>query len=57
MFGNNNKTMLKKCSGSIRNNLEMRPSGRNEGPTTMVVVDESSNLFLFDVGSQFVDDN
>ena len=40
-------------SGSIRKNLEVRASGRNEGPM-VVVVDESSKLPLFDGGGQFV---
>lgn len=43
-------------SGSIRNNLEMCPSGRNEGPM-MVVVNEYSKPPLFDGGGQFVDSN
>ena len=36
---------------SIGNALEMRPSGRNEGPT-MVVVNESSKLSLYDDGEE-----
>ena len=42
-------------SGSISNDLEMRPSGRNGG-RTVVVVDESSKSPLFDGGEQTVDD-
>jgi hypothetical protein len=40
-------------SGSISNVLEMCSSGRIEGPTAMVVVDESSKSHLFDAGGQF----
>ena len=36
--------------------LKMRPSGRNEG-STVVVVDESSKSPLFDGGGQFMNDN
>lgn len=43
-------------SGNVRNDLEMCQSGRSEGPT-MVVVDKSSKLFLFDGSKQFVDSN
>lgn len=43
-------------SGSIRNDLEIHPSGRNEGPT-VVVVDESSKSPFIDGSGQFVDDN
>jgi hypothetical protein len=43
-------------SGSIRNDMEMRPSGRNEGPQ-VVVVDESSKVSLFDDNGQFVNGN
>ena len=45
-----------KDSGSIRNDLDMRPSGRNEIPT-MMVVDKFSKSPLFDSGGQFVNDN
>ena len=47
---------MKEESESIRNDLEMRLSGRNKNPT-VVVVDESSKSLLFDGGGQFVDDN
>ena len=43
-------------SGSIGNNLEMRPSEINEGPM-VVVMDQSSKLSLFYGSGQFVDDN
>ena len=43
-------------SGNVRNDLEMCQSGRSEG-LTMVVVDKSSKLFLFDGSKQFVDSN
>ena len=42
--------------GSIRNDLERRPSERNEG-NMVEVVDESSKLPFFDGNEQFVDDN
>ena len=41
---------------SIRKDWEMRPSGRNEG-STVVVVDGSSKLPLFDGSGQTVDGN
>ena len=41
-------------SGNVRNDLEMCQSGRSEG-LTMVVVDKSSKLFLFDGSKQFVE--
>ena len=44
-------------TASIRNYLEMHPSGRNEGPTVVVVVDKSSELPLFDGGGQSMDCN
>lgn len=43
-------------SGSITNDSKMPPSGRNEGPT-MMVMDESSKSPLFNGGGQSVDDN
>jgi hypothetical protein len=43
-------------SGSIRNDLEIHPSWRNEGPT-VVVMDESCKSPLFDGIGQFMDDN
>ena len=52
----NKDIMFKEDSGSIRNDLEMRPCGRNEDPI-VVVVDKSSKLPLFDGDGQFVDDN
>jgi hypothetical protein len=42
-------------SGSMGNNLEMRPSGR-EGGRMVVVMDESSKSHLLDGGEQSVDD-
>ena len=45
-----------KDSGSIKNDLEMHPSGRNEGPK-VVVVDKSSKSPLFDGSGQYVDGN
>ena len=42
-------------SGSINNDLEMRPSGR-DGGRTIVVMDESSKSPLLDGGKQTVDD-
>ena len=42
-------------SGSISNDLEMRPSGRNGGQTVLVM-DESSKSPLLDDGKQTVDD-
>ena len=42
-------------SGSIGNNLEMRPSGR-EVRRMMIVMDESSKSHLLDGGEQSVDD-
>ena len=61
MFGNKEIHKIKDIffmekNGSIRNNLELHPSGRNKGPM-MVEVDESSNLPLFDGNGQFVDGN
>jgi hypothetical protein len=41
---------------NLKNDLEMRPSGRNEG-LLVVVVDTSSKLPLFDGGGQSMDDN
>jgi hypothetical protein len=41
---------------SIRNNLEMRPSGR-DGGRIMVVMDESSKSPLLDGGGQSMDGN
>jgi hypothetical protein len=52
----NRDVVLIKDRMSIRNDLEMCPSGRNASPT-IVVVDESSKFPLFDGGEQFVDDN
>ena len=48
-----------RASGSIQvgNDLEMRPSGRNEGSTVMVVVDKSFLSHFLDGGGQSVDDN
>jgi len=43
-------------SRSIRNDLEMRPSGRNGGHT-VVVVDESSKPALLNDGEQSVEGN
>jgi len=43
-------------SGSIRNDLEMRPSGRYEGPS-LVEVDESSKSPLFDGGGELTECN
>ena len=45
----NTYVMFMKDSGSIRNDLDMHPSGRNEGPT-VVAMDESSKSLLFDGG-------
>ena len=58
MFGNkeNHKILFMKYSRSIINDLEIRPSRRNEGPTVMMVND-SSKLPLFASGRQFVDGN
>ena len=61
MFGNkenhkNRNVVFIENSGSIRTNLEMRPSGRNEGHA-MVVMDKYSTPALFDGGGQFVDSN
>ena len=36
---------------SVGNNLEIRLSGRNEGPTT-IVIDESSKLSLYNNGDE-----
>ena len=47
--------MFMKDSGSISNDLEMRPSGRNGGHT-VVVMDESSKSPLLDGGKETVDD-
>ena len=52
----NKVVMFMEDSGSIRNDLEIRPSGRIEGPT-MVVMDGSFKLPLFYGGGQFVDGN
>ena len=52
----NKNVLFMEDSGSIRNDLEMCPSERNEGPM-VVVVEESSKSPLFDGGGQFVDDN
>ena len=43
-------------NGSIRDNLKMRPSGRNEG-LIVVVVDESSRSPFFDGNGQSVEVN
>ena len=56
---------IKKCndvvfmedSGGIKKNLEMGLSRGNEGPTVVVMVDESSKSPLFDGGGQSVNDN
>ena len=60
MFGNkenhkNIDVVFIEDSGSIRNDLGIRPSGRNEG--SMVVMDKSSKSPLFNVGGKFVNDN
>ena len=44
-------------SGSIRNDMEMHPSGNIEDLTVVVMVDKSSKSPLFDGGGQFVDGN
>ena len=43
-------------SGSIKNDLEMHLSGRNEGPM-VVLVDEFSKSMFVDGSGQFLDDN
>ena len=48
--------MFMKDSGNIKNNLEMCKSGRNEGPT-VVMVDKSSKSPLFNGGRQFMNGN
>ena len=53
----NRDVMFMENNGSLRNDLEMRPSGRNEGPTVVVVVDESFKLPLPDGGGQSMDGN
>ena len=47
--------MFMENNGRIRIDLEMRPSGKNECPT-VVVVDEASKSPLFDGGGQFMND-
>jgi hypothetical protein len=48
--------MFIKDDGSIRNEMEMRPSERNEGLTVMVV-EKSYKSPVFDDDRQFMDDN
>ena len=48
--------MFMENNGSIRDNLKMRPSGRNEG-LIVVVVDESSRSPFFDGNGQSVEVN
>jgi hypothetical protein len=52
----NREIMFKEDSRSIRNDLEMRPSGRNGG-RMVVVVDESSKQPLLNDGEQSVEGN
>lgn len=47
----NKDIVFTEVSGIISDNLEMRPSGRNKGPT-VVVVDQSSKSPFFDGGGQ-----
>ena len=49
----NEDVVFMENSGSISKVLEMCSSGRIEGPTAVVLVDESSNSPLFDGGGQF----
>ena len=44
-------------SGSIKDDLEMHPSGKIGGPTSVVMVDESSKSPLVDGDGRSVDDN
>ena len=54
----NKDVVFMEDSGSIRNDLKMSPSVRNEGPTVVVVVvDKSSISPLFNSGRQYVNDN
>ena len=48
--------MFIKDSGSVKINLKICPSGRNEG-LMMVLVDQSSKLPLLDGGGQSKDGN
>ena len=52
----NRNVVFMKDSGSIRNNLEMRPSGRNEN-LIVVVVDKYSKSFFCDGGGQSLHGN
>jgi hypothetical protein len=45
----NKDVMFTKDKENIKNNLKMRPSGRNE-VTIVVGIDEYSDLLLFDIG-------